>query len=385
MAKVLVIHPFFDIKGGGEVLALRLIQALREGGYEVSLLTTDIDSSELEKLFNIRLDGVKVYTESFRLVSFLESISHGRLVRLRRLMAVDRLFKDNKDLIEEHDLVMETQTNMPSWVDISYIHFPIVYGTNREGLLWAPYNFIVKQYAKRFNKAIPARILTNSRWTASMIYRAYHIIPDVVYPPVDIEYFLRASENTGREKMVVTTSRFTPEKRLESILDVASLMPDYTFVLTGSTYRHSKLVLDELNDKIRKLGLRNVVIETNLPREKQLEYYARARYYLHPMFTEHFGIAVVEAMASGLIPIVYRDGGAWHDVVSGVHDMLGYTSISEAQSIIHTIDGKPGLYEELRRRSIEVAKQFNYERFKNEILRQVDYVYTIKNIGQVKR
>jgi len=385
MAKVLVIHPFFDIKGGGEVLALRLIQALREGGYEVSLLTTGIDSDELEKLFNIRLDGVKVYAESFRLISFLDSISHGRLFRLRRLMAVDRLFKNKKDLIEEHDLVVETQTNMPSWVDISYIHFPAVYGTNREeGLLWAVYNFIVKQYAKRFNKAVPGRVLTNSKWTASMIYRAYHIIPDVVYPPIDIEYFLRASENTEREKMVVTTSRFTLEKRLESILDVASLMPDYTFVLIGSTYRHSKQVLDELNNKIRKLGLRNVIIETNLPREKQLEYYARAKYYLHPMFTEHFGIAVVEAMASGLIPIVYRDGGAWYDIVSGVHDMLGYTSISEAQSIIRTIESKPGLYEELRRKSIEVAKQFNYERFKTEILRQVDYAYTIKSIGRVK-
>jgi len=379
MAKVLVVHPFFDIKGGAEMLALRMVQALREAGHSVSVLTIDIDSGELEKLFNIRLDGVKVYSRSSRLIRFLGDVSQGRLVRLRRLMAVEEFYSENRDLIGEHDLVVDTQSSMPYLADISYIHFPPIYSTS-SGFVWSLYNFLVKQYAKRFAKTPSARVLANSKWTASMVYRAYHIIPDVVYPPVDVELFLRASENTEREKMVVTTSRFTVEKRLESILDVASLMPDYTFVLIGSTYRHSKPVLDGLNNKIRGLGLRNVVIETNLPREKQLEYYTRAKYYLHPMFTEHFGISIVEAMASGLVPIVYRDGGGWYDVVSKVHDVLGYNSILEAPAIIRKLESKPELYEYLKQRSIEVAKQFSYERFRLGIVKHVNYVLDIKSL-----
>ena len=35
----------------------------------------------------------------------------------------------------------------------------------------------------------------------------------------------------------------------------------------------------------------------------------RAKVYFHPMIGEHFGMAVVEAMASGLIPVVPNVGG----------------------------------------------------------------------------
>jgi len=138
----------------------------------------------------------------------------------------------------------------------------------------------------------------------------HRIIADVVYPPVDVEYYSRASSNDSREKIVVTISRFVSEKRLDKIIDVAVELKDYTFVLIGSTSEYSGRVLSELNRKIKEQSLQNVIIETDLPKNKVLEYLSRARFYLHPEFPEHFGIAVVEAMAAGTVPIVYRDGGA---------------------------------------------------------------------------
>ncbi|MGC9107299.1 MAG: glycosyltransferase [Infirmifilum sp.] len=41
----------------------------------------------------------------------------------------------------------------------------------------------------------------------------------------------------------------------------------------------------------------------------------RARAFLHATINEHWGIAVAEAMARGLTPVVHKSGGAWTDLV----------------------------------------------------------------------
>jgi len=386
MAKVLVVHPFLDVKGGAEVLALKLAKALSESGFKVSILTTGVNRDEIEKLFGIDLAGIDLIMEPVKSTRLLSMISENRFTRLRILMATGKYYRDNVDLIKSYDIVIGTQGVLSCLNDVSYVHYPLsIYTSGRRSLHWRLYDYLVRAYAKHL-ECIPAgRILTNSMWTASIIYRIYHIIPDVVYPPVDIEYFAKVASNDKREKIIVTTSRFATDKPLDKIIDVASKLSDYQFVLIGSANKYSKGILEELNKKIKEYGLGNVVIEANLPREKQLEYYARAKYYLHPEYAEHFGISIVEAMASGLVPIVYRDGGGWYDVVSKVHDVLGYNSILEAPAIIRKLDSELELYEYLKQRSIEVAKQFSYERFRLEIVKHMNYVLDIKSLVKTHR
>jgi len=129
-----------------------------------------------------------------------------------------------------------------------------------------------------------------------------------------------------------------------------------------------------LKKRIKEEGLDNVELLTNLPRDRLRELLGRARYYLHPSFPEHFGIAVVEAMATGCIPIVYRDGGAWFDIVSRVSDILGYSDVNEVPGIIRRIESDRVLYEELENKSISVSKEFNYERFKSELSKYMNYL-----------
>ncbi len=385
--RILLAHVFFDILGGGEFLALNAAKALKESGYDVTIFTcTPINANEVKKIFNIDVSNFNVVVKRMLVVKIVEKISHGRLSRLRRLMAYKKFFTEYMNEVgKNYDLVMETQSNVVSPADISYIHYPALiyfYEKKGGGLHWRLYNWAVKIYADRFKRGlIPGRVLTNSLWTAAQIYKVHHIIADVVYPPVDVEYFSRVSGNDRREKIVVTISRFTEEKRLDRIVDVAARLRDYTFVLIGSTYKYSYKVLDEIERKVKEYRLDNVVVETNLPRTKMLEYLEAARFYLHPEFTEHFGVAVVEAMAAGLVPLVYRDGGAWYDIVSRVWSMLGYESIEEVPKIIRHIDSDNSLYEKLRKRSIEVSKMFSYGNFKKNLLEKVEYVLKVKRIA----
>lgn len=386
--KVLIVHAFFDVIGGGEFLALNAARALRESGYDVTILTgTPIIRSKIESLHNINVAELKFIIKPPRVSNFLKRISRGKFTRLRRLIFYNEFFEEYvKRFKQEHeyDLAIDTQSNILAPVDIVYIHYPAVAEMLpvHKGLHWRVYNWLVKTYASRISRlGLPGRILTNSTWTAGQIYKAYNVVADVVYPPVDVEFFGVAASNDRRDKLIVTVSRFTVEKKLERIVDVAAKLRDYNFVLTGSTDEYSHVVLDEIKRRIREHGLDNVTLEPDLARSKLLGYLKNARYYLHSEFPEHFGIAVVEAMAAGCVPVVYKDGGAWYDVVSKVSSELGYRRIEEAANIVRRLDEDKELYSKLRERSIEVSKFFNYDNFKKIFLEKVEYVLRVKRIA----
>jgi glycosyltransferase involved in cell wall biosynthesis len=76
------------------------------------------------------------------------------------------------------------------------------------------------------------------------------------------------------------------------------------------------------------------------------------------------GLAIAETAAAGLVPVVYRDGGGWTDIVSRIDEGLGYTSVEEAAHIIRSLLNDPERLKTLSARAREVAKGFSYERFK---------------------
>jgi len=108
-------------------------------------------------------------------------------------------------------------------------------------------------------------------------------------------------------------------------------------------------------------------LRPDVPRKRILELMSQASVYLHPPFAEHFGIAIAEAAAAGLVPVVYRDGGGWTDIVSRIDSGLGYMSVEEAAHIIRSLLNDPGRLKELSARAREVAKGFSYERFKKRV------------------
>jgi glycosyltransferase involved in cell wall biosynthesis len=379
--RALIVHALFDVIGGGELLALRVAHALTEAGFEVEVLTSTPVSSE--KLYNVfgELKLPRITVKRVKEAEFLSGIMPGRLVRLRRLVAYRKYTSVIDRARREYDLVFDTQSNVPMPADIVYIHYPAVLeitGIKRKGIQWRIYNYLVKQLAGKFR---PGRIFANSTWTANQVYKAYGIIADVLYPPVDVEYFSEVSCSGEREDIIVTVSRFTPEKELSKLLVLASELKDYRFVFAGTTGPGSEHVLEELRVEKESRGLVNVEFKPNISRRELRELYSRAKFYLHPEFPEHFGIAVVEAMAAGLVPIVYRDGGAWYDVVSRVSELLGYSNVSEVPGIIRRLEQDKVIYSKLRERGIMLAKSFNYENFKKSLLEKVNYVLKVKKLG----
>jgi len=161
---------------------------------------------------------------------------------------------------------------------------------------------------------------------------------------------------------VLTVSRLTPEKNLHLIPRIAKAVPEAKFYLVGAYGPSSLEVMFAIKQEAK--GVKNFYFEVDVPRKRILELMSKASVYLHPPFAEHFGIAIAEAAAAGLVPVVYRDGGGWTDIVSRIDKGLGYMSVEEAAHIIRSLLNDLGRLKELSARAREVAKGFSYERFK---------------------
>jgi len=165
-------------------------------------------------------------------------------------------------------------------------------------------------------------------------------------------------------------SRIAPEKMVAEIPKVARLVPEAEFYLVGSTSDYSERTLKVIESEAE--SLRNFHLETDVPRRRILELMSQASIYLNPpRRVEPFGIAIAEAAAAGLVPVVYRDGGGWTDIASRVDQGLGYTSVEEAAHIIRSLLNDAGRLKELSAKAREVAKGFSYENFKirlNEVI-----------------
>jgi glycosyltransferase involved in cell wall biosynthesis len=381
--RVLIFHGLFELAGGGEKFALELARALELLGHEPMIITFYRDREAFERSFKLLSQNyrpsVKVRPVPI-MHKILDVILDERLVRLKRLFLVKRFLEDLKYTRREFNLIIDTASNIPTSVDISYIHYPTVAPGYSSGIIYGLYHRIVRWYARRY-QGIPRLILANSSWTADKISKFYSINRNkiwVLHPPVEVEYFSEAISNERKENLIVTLSRFTPEKRLYEILKAAEILPNYKFLMVGTAGRYSQTVISKMRGIIEKRKLDNVHLMMNIPRPQVRETLGKARFYLHPPFAEHFGISVVEAMAAGCIPIVYREGGAWSDIVSRVDEELGYNDISEVPSIVKKFENNRDFEERIRSVAMNISQEFSFERFKERLSKYLSLSVSMK-------
>lgn len=366
--RVAHLHVLFEEAGGGEVLALQMYRALTELGHEVDLYTTHVDPhawSVLSNNFRNEVPKPKVVRVAW--VGVLRKVASGRAVRLRRVIAVKALNSALRGMFRDYDVVIETQSNFPMNVSLSYIHFPAIYGYLEEkgsGPVWRAYNWAVRRLIKGA-LGTPRAVLTNSRWTADHVARAYGLSAEVLNPPIRYTELAPLASGHRRSDVVLTVSRISPEKHLEALPRIAKMVPQADFYLVGSTSVYSAPVLDLIRRTAEEVGADNFHMVLNAPWEKLKGLYSEAKVYLHPPFAEHFGISVAEGSASGALPVVFRDGGAWTDIVGPLLPWAGYEGLEEAARAV-----RKALREWTPQLAAKVSRsmaRFSYEEFRGRL------------------
>lgn len=375
--KAYLIH-LFTVCGGGERVSLEMARVLRDHGFNITYITNTKEG--LHRCSEIL--GLPSNYDVVELTSFTEkavSIT-GRFVRLRRLLLVRRAFNYLRGV--DDGLIVDTASNMPSRADISYIHYPAVLSTfDSRGMTWSIYNWVVR-WITRDIMGKPRLLLANSTWTARLIRDLFGLESRVLHPPVDVEFY--RYDGRKKEKIIVTISRLTPEKNLHELPKIASMLSDYEWFLVGTAgsgmeKRVSRRVISRIRSEVVKSNTRNFHLLIDLPRRELRDLLQRAMFYVHPRFKEHFGIAIVEAMSAGVIPIVYRDGGAWYDIASLIGEDLGYLSIEDIPRIVRRLE-ESGIQDDYSKRAVQQAELYSTRVFRE---RFSDYLVNVasKNTG----
>ncbi len=157
-------------------------------------------------------------------------------------------------------------------------------------------------YLRMWDYASAARVdrfIANSANVQTRIWKTYRRESGVIYPPVDVEAF----RHEAAEEYFLTVSELIPYKRIDLLVR--------HFTRTGRPLRiagHGPQMRELRAGAGRNVEFLGRVSDTGLR-----DLYARCRAFLIPG-EEDFGIAPVEALASGKPVIAYGRGGALETV-----------------------------------------------------------------------
>jgi glycosyltransferase involved in cell wall biosynthesis len=212
-------------------------------------------------------------------------------------------------------------------------------------------------------------LLTNSVFSAETIRRVYSFKPHVLYPPVDLRKFC-ASE---KEDLVVSVGRFDPSKKHEILIRAFKHVKNNARCIiigssAGDILSGSRTYLSALEKLVRNLGLSDrVTFLVNCPSGLLSETLSKAKVYVHCYYGEHFGISVVEAMASGCVPIVNKSGGAYYDILrSGLYG-FGFENEDDLAESLNLLLDNEDTWITYSEKAIVRSKCFNKENFKRRI------------------
>lgn len=143
-----------------------------------------------------------------------------------------------------------------------------------------------------------------SAFVARRCEHLYHRASEVVYPPVDVDYFTPAGD---RNDFYLAASRLTPFKRLDLIVEAFAALPHRRLVVIGDGPER---------DRIRAMATPNVSLLGYQPDDVLRDHMRRARAFLFAA-PEDFGMIMAEAQACGTPVIALGVGGAC-EIVRGL-------------------------------------------------------------------
>ncbi|UPV76436.1 glycosyltransferase family 4 protein (plasmid) [Halorussus limi] len=361
-------------KGGGEAVAMNVLEAL-QGDHDLTLLTlTDPDLRELNDYFDTSVDVGSLTVERAGYLAPWLNDRFGLKYYVLQNALLGRYARRHSD---EYDLLVSTINELGLESNaVQYVHFPfdwtvscddrehIFHPTVEEDSL---YERLATRVAGVDREDIRQNaLLANSGWTADVVEDAYGTRPEVVHPPIDTREFedLPWSE---REDGIVTVGRIERSKRIKELIRITEGVRergrDLHLHVIGPT------VDEEYREEVEALasGRDYVELEGEVPREELVERICTHKYGIHGKEYEHFGMAVAELAAGGAIPFVPNEGGQ-HAIVDDREELL-YGSVADATEKIARVAADPDLQRELREPMgpSAIRRRFGRRRFQRRI------------------
>jgi len=339
--RVAVIYNFSVNRGGGDFVMLNILKALNDKRCETTLITSTTSGlKEAAELFDEEVPEVNIKYIRAPIV-------------LKHPYSIAYMAKKVKN--EKYDLYVfsdDVPKCMKGEKVVCYVHYPHIARVKHPEFVSEKYKksingrimfFFHKRLFPKFfeNKYISNKwlLLANSSLTythVSDLLNTGRII--LLYPPVDVKRIITLSKSSQKEDLVIAIGRFEPERKYEDLIyALKKVKMKYKALIIGYSYDNN--YVEYLKKIIKNIGvIDKVELLLNADRKYVLSNLVKAKVIVHTAIREPFGIAIVEGMASGCIPVV-RQGfnGPWIDITQSGRYGIGFKSSDELASIIEDV------------------------------------------------
>ena len=229
-------------------------------------------------------------------------------------------------------------------------------------------------WGERF-RSYPHRY-ANSEFTRHWIKKRWNVNCGVLYPPVDIRALPRE-----KQPIILSIGRITPLKQQLELVRAFGAMArtglgGWSYHCIGGLDNSAdhRAYFEEVRRAAGSLPICFMVDSSRADLELSL---GSARIFWHamgygkddgaePFAMEHFGIATVEAMAWGCVPVVINRGGQPEIVRHGVDGFL-WDTLEELEHYTRLLMGDDELWAKMSESARRRAQAFSKERFVREV------------------
>lgn len=310
--KVAIVHDWLTSMGGAEPVVLEIHKLFPDA----PIYTSVYDKEKMSAFHG--LDVRTTYLQE-RLPKFLR-YKH-------TLWPVARAYAFRKLDLSEFDIIISSSSaeakavrkTRPNQVHISYVHTPIRYYWShydefRKEFSFGPLTLFIRPFIPLFVKWMRKKdlesvkgvdvFIANSEITQKRIKKYYKRPSTVIHPPVNVGRF--TPPPSGKRDGYVVWGRHVPYKRFDLAIQACNRLGRKLTVMGSGVD----------TERLKKLAGPTIEFPGRVSDKELVERAHKAKAFLFPN-EEDFGIAAVEAIASGTPVIAYKKGGALDIVQDG--------------------------------------------------------------------
>ncbi len=357
--KVAIFHDYIGAIGGAERLVLTLARELN-----ADVITTDVDMNAVKMM---GFEDVKI-------------ISLGRTVKIAPLKQISACllfamcnFSKHYDFFifsnnwahfaarkHKPNLLYCQSTPVRVFYDLYdvYIKQQSFFSSILFRIWVIPHRKLYEYYMDHVDV-----IIANSISIQERVKKYLNRTSKVVYPPVDVFRF--RFEEYG--DFWLSVNRLYPEKRIELQIEAFRQLPNEKLLIVGG-YAEADRSSTYARELIKKFP-KNVLLLGTVPDDELRLLYSRCKAFIITSIDEPFGMASVEAMASGKPVVGVKEGGCLETVVDGSTGLLVKPEVPEIVNAINIISREPSKYKE---KCMEQARKFNVDIFLDKMKKEID-------------
>ncbi len=334
-----IYDPYLDTLGGGEKYSLNLGKLLNDKGYEVDLFWEGKDlSPEVKRRIGLNIDQFN-------------------------------LTKVPKNILEK--LLVHPKYDLLFYVSDGSV--PFMFGKKNILHFQVPFKSVSgSSLLNKIKFSMIKKIICNSYFTKTIIDKEFGVENMVIYPPIEVDKFSKGK----KENIILAVARFSrllQAKNQDILINAFKKMSQnglrgWKLVLAGGSDVGSGNFIEKLQAMAE--GYPIEILE-NISFPHLVDLYSRAKLFWsasgygineeeNPEKVEHFGMAVVEAMAAGAVPLLVKKGG-FREIIEDKKNGFFWESTEELEG--KTLELVQTDLEKLQKEAIKRSQLFSKEKF----------------------